>query len=120
MGLFREYLCMPCSRLLINCKSTHTHQLLHERATERYEHCCDEVYPLADGHGRAGIFIFAIVISVEKSDFLREVAPHAIVWCHSTKRVLSEPLLCVGSGIVPSASHCYRKGNSRRPVLHKV
>ena len=37
---------------------TQTHQLLRERATERYENCCDEVYPLADGHGRAGIFIF--------------------------------------------------------------
>ena len=35
-----------------------THQLLRERATERYKNCCDEVYPLADGHGRAGIFIF--------------------------------------------------------------
>ena len=39
------------------CVSTHTHQLLHERATERYENCCDERYPLTDSHGRAIILV---------------------------------------------------------------
>ena len=34
---------------------TSTHSL---RAIERYENRSDEVYPPADGHGRAGILIF--------------------------------------------------------------
>ena len=33
-------------------------QLLREHATERYENCCDEGYPLRDANGRAGIFHF--------------------------------------------------------------
>ena len=37
---------------------THTLTPLRERTTERYENCCDKVYPLADGHGRTGIFIY--------------------------------------------------------------
>ena len=91
---------------------THTHQLLSKRATERYENCRYEVYPLADGHGRAGIFIFDLQM-LEKNAFLHEVGVlsnnlslyavlgverlllRAVTWRHSTKRVFREPLRCV-------------------------
>ena len=74
---------------------------------------------------------FLYSIYVEKSEFLHKVAsrrvfyghdfieeriyvvleaerllPQVVRWRHSMKRVLSEPLQCVGSGTASSASHC--------------
>ena len=39
-----------------------THQLLHERATERYGNCCDEAYPLAVDDGRARVLLFDLYV----------------------------------------------------------
>ena len=115
--------------------STHTHQLLRECATERYENCCDEGYPLADADGRGGIFIFDLScflaffvrggstkrvlskLTLPQQGFVGqaagpEVAPPTVLYGHhfSERR-------CVGSEIASSAS---RYGRLLRPVLYKV
>ena len=41
-----------------------------------------------------------------------------LIWGHSPKRVLCEPIGCVGSGTASSASRYYRKGFHRQ-VRHK-
>ena len=47
---------------------THTHQLPCERATERYENGCNEVYPLADGHGGRLLINLSEPFSTRPSD----------------------------------------------------
>ncbi len=77
------------------CASTQTHQLLRERATERYENYCDEAYPLADGYGRARIFIFDLMLG-EKT-FFRKVAPRSGFYGHLKVTVFQEvapPSVC--------------------------
>ena len=80
------------------CVRRHKHiDSFRDHATERYENCCDEEYPLADGDGRAVIFFLSINVEKKKRFFAQS---------GSTKWVLSEQLRCAGSGTNSSTSRC--------------
>ena len=114
------------------CTSTQTHQLLRERATECYENCCDEGYPLADADGGSGI-LFSIYkyckqigttkrvlakLTLPQRGFVGqalrhsrqaaglEVAPPSVLYGHNFIEVR-----CHGSRMASLASRYYRKGH---------
>ena len=47
------------------CRHIYINTFMNEPSAERYNNCCDEMYPLADGHGRAWIFIFDILMLIK-------------------------------------------------------
>ena len=59
-------------------------------------------------HSPKRLLILASLYAVLEAELL---LPCTVTWRHSKKRVLSEPLDCVGSGTDSSVGHYYRKGN---------
>ena len=43
---------------------------------------CDEVYPLADGHGRPE-FLYSIYKGWQEPDFLNEMVPRSVFYGHN-------------------------------------